>query len=42
MGRLKLQTGHYSFRSQEEAARAYDAEAERVWGAFAMLNFPED
>lgn len=33
---------HYlgSFVTPEAAARAYDAEATRVWGEFARLNFP--
>jgi hypothetical protein len=31
-----------SFDDPADAARAYDAEARRIWGEFACTNFPED
>jgi hypothetical protein len=31
-----------SFATAEEAARAYDAEARRIRGEFAVLNFPDE
>lgn len=39
MGDQNLKLGR--FRSEEDAARAYDAKAKEMWGEYARLNFPE-
>lgn len=41
IGNRKYQFLGY-FKTEEEAARAYDAEALQVYGEYALLNFPED